>query len=74
MQYAHLAIQGSRFVEDGEGAGEAEAGGAGVGVGLGAVLDGTGAEHFALGLELGVNFEADGDDVLGHGTMGKAES
>ncbi len=55
------------LVEDGKRAGEAEAGGAGVGVGLGAVLDGAGAEHFALGLELGVNFEADGDDVLGHG-------
>ena len=56
-------------VHHGERAGEAEADGADVGVRLAAVFDRAGAEHLSAGLELDVNFEADGGDVTGiHGT------
>ncbi len=58
------------FVHDGERTGEAEADGADVRIGLGAVLDRAGAEHLGAGLELNVNLEADGGDVVGHGKNG----
>lgn len=35
-------------------------------VGFCTILDGTSAEHLAAGSELRMNFEADGEDVLGH--------
>ena len=47
-------------------AGEAEADRAGVRVRLRAILDGAAAEHLAAGLELDVDFEADGGNVRGH--------
>lgn len=49
-------------VESGEGAGVAEADGAGVGVWGIAEGGAAGAEHFGGGVDLGVDFEADGDE------------
>ena len=57
------------FVHHGQRAGHAEADGADIGIWLGAVFDRTGAEHFAAGLELHMDFEADGGDVFGHGVF-----
>ena len=54
-------------IEDREGSRQAEAGGAGEGIGLCTVFSGTGAEHFTAGVELGVDFESDGNDVVWHG-------
>jgi hypothetical protein len=62
------------IVHDGEGAGEAEADGADIRIRLGAVLDRAGAEHLGAGLELDVNLEADGGDVVGHGKNGITSS
>lgn len=43
-------------------------------IGLCAKLPWTSAEHLALGGELRVNFESDGDDVLGHDRRRSADS
>ena len=57
----------SLLVHHRQGAGHSEADRTDIGVRLGAVFNRAGAEHFAAGLELDMDFEADGGDVFGHG-------
>jgi hypothetical protein len=53
------------FVENGEGARKPQADWANVAVGLFAKTGGTSTEHFALGLNLAMNFQTDGNNIIG---------
>jgi hypothetical protein len=57
------------LVEHGQGTGQTEADGAGVRVRLVAEGRAAGAEHLGVGVDLGVDFKADGNEV-GHGETG----
>ena len=57
------------LVQNRQGAGEAEADRADVRVGFSAESGAAGAEHFALGVDLAVDFQTDGDDVILAGHM-----
>ena len=55
------------FIHDRQGARHPKTHRAYVGVGLRAVFDRARAEHLTAGLELNVNLEADGGDIVSHG-------
>ena len=57
----------SLLVHHRQGAGHAHADWTNIGIRLGSIFHGAGTKHFAARLELHVNLEADGGDVISHG-------